>query len=49
MTDDEEIWVADSPGVGDTNGPEMDLANGLIISKGISACKYAQFVMVFSR
>ena len=44
----EEVFLCDSPGFGDTNGAEMDIANGYSIVKAIQGCKSVRVVLLIS-
>ena len=49
------IYICDSPGFGDTAGPEVDIANGIGIIKAIQGCSsvrpliLASYLMVGDR
>ena len=42
------IILCDSPGFGDSNGPEVDIANGIGIIRAIKGCKSVTPVVLFS-
>ena len=46
--DNKSITLCDSPGFGDTGGPEVDIAIGLGIIEAIKSCKSVKPVILFS-
>ena len=42
------IWLADTPGFGDTDGSEMDIAGGLAIINAIRSCRSVRVVVLIS-
>ena len=40
------IFIVDSPGFFDSNGPEVDIANGIGIIKALKACKTVRPVIL---
>ena len=43
-----KIWICDTPGFADTNGPEMDVANGLGIVKSVSLANRVKIILVIT-
>ena len=46
---DSSIWVCDTPGFDDNNGPEVDISNGIGIYKCISGAASVRPVFLISR
>ena len=46
---EEEIYLCDAPGFLDTEGPEVDMANGLGIIKAVKGCKAVKPIIIFSK
>ncbi|CAF2103331.1 unnamed protein product [Rotaria magnacalcarata] len=44
----DSIILCDSPGFGDTNGPEVDIANGIAIVRAIRVCESVKPVLLIS-
>ncbi|CAF3393328.1 unnamed protein product, partial [Rotaria sp. Silwood2] len=44
----DSIILCDSPGFGDTNGPEVDIANGIAIVRAIQVCESVKPVLIIS-
>ncbi len=44
-----EIYLCDTPGFNDNNGPEVDIANGIGIYKGIAGAESVRPVFIISR
>jgi hypothetical protein len=47
--DGNNIFLCDSPGFEDTNGSEVDIANGIGIIRGISKCSSVRPVILLSK
>ena len=45
---DEKIVLCDTPGFGDTNGAEVDIANGYGVVKALKGCKSVRIVVLIS-
>lgn len=43
---EELVWVVDTPGFEDTEGVEMDLVNGLAISRAVQKCRSARVLVL---
>ena len=44
----DEIILCDTPGFGDTNGAEVDIANGCAIVRALKGCKNVRIVLIIS-
>jgi predicted GTPase len=47
--DGDSIFLCDTPGFEDTNGAEVDIANGIGIIRGISKCSSVRPVILLSK
>jgi hypothetical protein len=43
------IMLCDSPGFGDTGGPEIDISNGIGVARAVRLCKSVKLLIVLSR
>ena len=43
-----QIVLCDTPGFGDTNGPEVDIANGIGVIRAIQNCKSVRPIVLIS-
>lgn len=46
---DEGLWLCDTPGFGDTSGPEVDIHNGLALIQSLRQCNLVYPVVLCSR